>query len=131
MTGHLLVVDDAPDIRLLIGSVLAEEGFTVTLATGGQEALELLRLGPRPDAVVLDVQMPDVDGWTVLRTMRATSDDPPPAVMCTVKAGESDRQLADSLGAAAFLTKPFSLGELVAAVHDLVHPAAPPERDHT
>jgi len=125
MSGHLLVVDDAADIRLLVGTVLRDAGFTVTIANGGQEALDVLREGPRPDAVVLDVQMPGIDGWTVLRELRS-ADDPPPVVMCTVKAGDADRALATSLGAEAFLTKPFRLADLVATVRRLVGlPAAP------
>ena len=109
-----LVVDDAPDIRLLADLVLSMAGFTVSAAASGSEALRLLADGDLPDIVLLDVQMPDVDGWETLRRLRhdpRTADLP--VVLCTVKGLPEDTLKGWSLGCDGYLGKPFNIGVLV------------------
>ena len=110
-----LVVDDAPDIRLLADLVLQMAGFTVTAAASGREALGALAGGELPDVILLDVQMPDVDGWETLSRVRA---DPRtghlPVVLCTVKGLPEDALKGWSLGCDGYLGKPFDIGALVA-----------------
>ena len=118
---HVLVVDDAADLRLLVRTVLRRAGIEVTEATNGEEALELLDRGPLPDAVVLDIQMPKLDGWDTLAAIRA---DPRtvtlPVIVCTVRAQAADVARAWTLGADAVVTKPFAVEDLSAAVLGLM-----------
>jgi two-component system OmpR family response regulator len=109
-----LVVDDAPDIRLLADLVLTMAGFTVTGAASGSEALQKLAGGDLPDIVLLDVQMPDVDGWETLARVRATPRTAHlPVVLCTVKGLPEDTLKGWSLGCDGYLGKPFDIGGLV------------------
>ncbi len=108
-----LVVDDAPDIRLLAELVLSMAGFTVTTASSGKDALCQLA-GDLPDIVVLDVQMPEVDGWETLSRLRGdprTADLP--VVLCTVKGLPEDTLKGWSLGCDGYLGKPFDIELLV------------------
>ena len=117
MPFRVLVVDDAADIRLLLEAVLTRAGFEVLQASGGAEALALLAAGAAPDVVLLDVQMPDMDGWEMLTTVRA---DPMltdmAVVICTVKGHDDELERARLLGADGFIGKPFTLPELVEQV---------------
>ena len=110
-----LVVDDAADIRLLADLVLQMAGFSVTAAASGREALGILAGGELPDIILLDVQMPDVDGWETLSRVRS---DPRtrhlPVVLCTVKGLPEDALKGWSLGCDGYLGKPFDIGGLVA-----------------
>jgi CheY-like chemotaxis protein len=109
-----LVVDDAADIRLLTDLVLTMAGFTVKAAASGREALHMLAGADLPDIVLLDVQMPEVDGWETLSRVRAdprTADLP--VVLCTVKGLPEDTLKGWSLGCDAYLGKPFDIGALV------------------
>ncbi|MGI8983489.1 MAG: response regulator [Acidimicrobiales bacterium] len=111
---NALVVDDAPDIRLLADLVLSMAGFTVTAASSGREALLRLGAGDLPDIVLLDVQMPEVDGWETLARVRATSRSAGlPVVLCTVKGSVEDRLKGWLLGCDGYLGKPFDVGGLV------------------
>jgi CheY-like chemotaxis protein len=112
-----LVVDDERDVRELMARVLTLAGVEVAQATDGAEALVQLRQGPRHDVVVLDVQMPNVDGWAVLEAMRLdalTADIP--VVLCTVKGSRLDVERGWNLGCDAYLTKPFDVDVLVGTV---------------
>ena len=113
--GRALVVDDAADIRLLAELVLTMAGFTVTAASSGSEALAILGGGGElPDIVLLDVQMPEVDGWETLSRLRRhprTADLP--VVLCTVKGLPEDAFRGWSLGCDGYLGKPFDIGGLV------------------
>ena len=113
--GRALVVDDAADIRLLAELVLTMAGFTVTAASSGREALGILHAGGElPDVVLLDVQMPDVDGWETLARIRQeprTADLP--VVLCTVKGLPEDAFRGWSLGCDGYLGKPFDINGLV------------------
>ena len=112
-----LIVDDSDDIRLLIGSVLASAGYSVTEASSGGMALGVLARGAVPDVVVLDVQMPVMDGWDTLAAIRSRPDTGEvPVVLCTVKSSASDRARAWQLMCDGFVMKPFEIEELVAEV---------------
>ena len=116
-----LLVDDQPDLRLLLALVLEDSGFDVAEAAGGREALERLAAGPVPDVVLLDVQMPIVDGWQTLQAIRAdrrTADLP--VILCTVKSGPVDQVRALELGCDGFITKPFDPALLRSAVDDVL-----------
>lgn len=111
----VMVVDDAADIRLLVELVLSMAGYEVVGAACGTEALELLLRGRRPDIVMLDVQMPGIDGWETLRRLRrgaATAELP--VVLCTVKGLREDTLKGWSLGCDGYVGKPFDIGNLVA-----------------
>ena len=113
----ILIVDDNDDIRFLIGRHLRTE-FEVAEVNGGPAALTYLRQNELPDLIVLDVQMPQMDGWETLRAVRADDRTTDVAViMCTVKASPHDLARAAELGADGYVIKPFSLTELMQAVH--------------
>src|SRR3954454_2409341 len=118
----VLVVDDAPDIRLLMREVLRLHGFRVTEAEDGADALATLAAGELPAVIVLDVQMAGVDGWSTLAALRA---DPRtagvPVVLCTVRSHPADQLRAWDLGCDAFIGKPFRIDELARKVEELAH----------
>jgi CheY-like chemotaxis protein len=115
-TRRVLVVDDERSIRLLCRVNLTASGMDVMEAADGREALEAIRRS-RPDLVLLDVMMPEVDGWTVARELAAderTRDIP--IVFLTARADPADRRLGARLGGVGYLVKPFdpvSIGDLV------------------
>jgi DNA-binding response OmpR family regulator len=113
---RVLVVDDERAIRLLCRVNLAASGIDVLEASDGREGLEVAR-EERPDLVLLDVMMPDVDGWTVARELAA---DPKtrdiPIVFLTARADAADKRLGEQLGGVGYLVKPFdpvSIGDVV------------------
>ena len=119
--SRALVVDDAPDIRLLADLVLTMAGFSVTSASSGSEALRLLAQGDLPDIVLLDVQMPDVDGWETLSRLRSHPRTALlPVVLCTVKGLPEDTLKGWSLGCDGYLGKPFDIGGLVDELHGVL-----------
>jgi two-component system response regulator ResD len=108
-----LVVDDAPDLRFLIREVLSRSNVAVEEATSGVDALGRIESDP-PDVVILDVQMPDMDGWETLSAMRRRLGDDVGIILCTVRSHLSDAVRAYELGCDAYLAKPFDIGELAA-----------------
>jgi Response regulators consisting of a CheY-like receiver domain and a winged-helix DNA-binding domain len=116
-TTRVLVVDDEPALADIVRSYLAAEGMDVTVALDGLTALSEVR-DRRPDVVVLDVMLPGLDGFEVLRQLRAFSDAY--VIMLTARAEEIDRIVGLSVGADDYLVKPFSPRELVARVKALL-----------
>jgi DNA-binding response OmpR family regulator len=116
--AHVLVVDDSADLRLLLGQVLRSAGFAVTTAGSGAAALGRLDADARIDAVVLDVQMPVLDGWGTLQRIRASSEVP--VILCTVKSRTVDRLRGWRLGCDGYVAKPLAPKALVAAVTGVV-----------
>ena len=115
-----MVVDDEPDVLLLCRVNLEFEGYEVEEAANGAEALDKIRANP-PDAVLLDVMMPKVDGWQVLETVKADEELAHiPIVMLTAKAQESDQMRGWTSGAAEYITKPFSPLALSQVVSDVI-----------
>jgi DNA-binding response OmpR family regulator len=114
---RVLVVDDDPTIADSVAVRLRAEGFDVQLAADGPAAVTTFHSG-RPDLVVLDVMLPGFDGLEVCRRIQA--DRPVPVLMLTARAEETDMLVGLGVGADDYLTKPFSLRELVARVHALL-----------
>jgi len=111
--GKILVVDDEPQIRRVMRSALVKHGYIVDDARSGEEALEKLR-NERHDLVILDRNMPGMGGLAACRTIRATSDVG--IIMLTVRKAEPDKIEALNAGADDYITKPFSMPELLARV---------------
>jgi two-component system response regulator RegX3 len=108
---RILVVDDEPAIVDALSYALRREGFEVDTAADGAEALETARASPY-DVLVLDLMLPGLSGLEVCRTLRSESDLP--ILMLTARDAEVDRVLGLELGADDYVTKPFSVAELVA-----------------
>jgi len=120
---RILVVDDEPAVREAVERALRLDGHEVTLACDGGEALEAI--GERtPDAVVLDVLMPRIDGLELCRLMRLRGDRTP-VLMLTARDAVSDRVAGLDAGADDYLVKPFALDELLARVRALLRRAIP------
>ena len=115
--AKILVVDDEPNIREVIGLYLRGEGYEVLSAADGEEGIELYRRG-RPDLVVLDLIMPKLDGLEVCRRMQA--ERRVPVIMLTARGEEADRILGISAGADEYVVKPFRPRELMARVAALL-----------
>ncbi|UYZ11693.1 response regulator transcription factor [Brevibacillus sp. WF146] len=113
----ILVVDDDPHIRELVGVFLREEGFIVLEAADGREALALLET-TRADLVILDIMMPNMDGWQLCRELRELYDTP--LLMLTAKGETSQKIKGFQLGTDDYLVKPFEPLELVARVKALL-----------
>jgi DNA-binding response OmpR family regulator len=114
---RILVVDDDPDIRGLLRELLDRRGFDVHEAKDGQEALRVF-FDLRPDLIMLDVQMPGLDGWKTLERIRELSDVP--VVMLTAKTTELEKTRGLRAGADDYVTKPFGRQELLARVEALL-----------
>ena len=112
--ARLLVVDDEPNILELLATSLRFAGFEVATATNGRDALaEARRL--RPDLVVLDVMMPDMDGFSVVRRMRGEGSTAP-VLFLTARDATEDKVTGLTVGGDDYVTKPFSLEEIVARI---------------
>jgi DNA-binding response OmpR family regulator len=121
-TPHILIVEDDPKVRLLLRRCFEGEGFGVTEAGTGAEGLERLS-GCKFDLVTLDLTLPDGDGFSVGREMRARSAVP--IIMVTGKGDTIDRVVGLELGADDYITKPFQLREVVARVRAVLRRSAP------
>jgi DNA-binding response OmpR family regulator len=115
MNEKIHVVDDEETILLGVGDLLVSEGYRVSTARDGREALERFA-ADRPDLVLLDVMMPEMSGYDVCRAIRRT-DLLTPVMMLTAKAEEVDKVVGLELGADDYVVKPFGTGELTARVH--------------
>ncbi len=118
MRQHIVVVDDDDKIISLLRRSLAFEGYEVTTASNGMEGLKVL-LKTEPDLLILDVMMPQVDGWEVCRRVRE-SGSTVPIMMLTAKDDVIDRVKGLDLGADDYLVKPFALEELLARARALL-----------
>ena len=116
-------MDDEPAVRESLERVLRHDGFEVDLAADGREAIRRLAAG-RPDAVLLDVLMPQIDGLEVCRRMRDTGDRTP-VLMLTARDAVTDRVAGLEAGADDYLPKPFALEELLARLRALLRRSAP------
>lgn len=117
MTERVLVIEDDPDIALGIRTVLGRTGFEVTTASQGREGLRAFH-GHLPDVVILDIGLPEMDGWTVLERIRDLSDVP--VLILTANGLEADKVRGLRGGADDYLTKPFGNAEFVARVQALL-----------
>jgi two-component system KDP operon response regulator KdpE len=113
IAATILVVDDEPQIRRVMRTTLSAQGYSIVEACDGQGALEKLR-SERPDLVLLDMNMPVMDGLEACRAIRAGSDVP--IIMLTVRSAEKDKVRALDAGADDYVIKPFSIPELLARI---------------
>jgi two-component system response regulator MprA len=121
---RVLVVDDEPAVRTALERALRLEAYDVELAADGREALNRLADGAPPDAVVLDVAMPELDGLEVCRRLRDAGDRTP-VLMLTARDAVDDRVAGLDAGADDYLVKPFALKELKARLRALLRRAGP------
>jgi len=124
MTSKVLVVDDAEESTWLLQKILTDDGYQVEIAHNGLEGLRQA-YAFQPDLVLLDVMMPEMDGWSMLRRLREFSDVP--VVMLTAVGEEVDKVRGLDLGADDYLTKPFGIEELKARIRAMLRRASPPE----
>ncbi len=116
----ILIVDDEPRITTLVRDYLEHAGFTVITTGDGRNALSLVRTA-KPDMVVLDLGLPEMDGLDVTRAMRKLSNTP--IIMLTARGEETDKLIGLELGADDYMTKPFSPKELVARIRAVLRRA--------
>jgi DNA-binding response OmpR family regulator len=122
--AHVLVVDDDPDIRGLVRELLERQDYSVTEAANGKDALRALYSAP-PDVVLLDVSMPELDGWQTLERIRDLSDVP--VAMLTARTAELEKVRGLKAGADDYITKPFGRQELLARIEAMLRRAGPRE----
>lgn len=119
MTKRVLVAEDEPNIVESLTFLLERAGFDVAVETDGQLALDAIGRAT-PDVLVLDAMLPKVDGYEILRRIRAAEASKGlPVLMLTAKGQKEDRQTAMDCGADLFMTKPFANSEIVSAVQKL------------
>jgi DNA-binding response OmpR family regulator len=120
MAALILSVDDEPDVTDLVRFHLTKAGHQVLTASSGREALEIIKLN-QPDLILLDLMLPDIDGFGVCEILRRTPRTATiPVVILTAWATTDARHLGLDLGALDYLTKPFSPKELTARVQHLL-----------
>ena len=126
MKTKIMVVDDDPNIRELVRLYLEKEGFEVTCAERGDEAVKVFRASP-PNLMLLDVMLPGMDGWEVLDKLRQESDVP--VIMLTAKGDTLDRIQGLDLGADDYIVKPFDAKELLARIKAVLRRSSLPENE--
>jgi two-component system alkaline phosphatase synthesis response regulator PhoP len=125
MPRTILVVDDKANVRTLVRDYLAQQGFHVLVADNGQNALYEARRA-KPDLILLDIMMPEMDGFEFIRVYRKESETP--VILLTAKLEESDKVIGLELGADDYITKPFGMRELLARIHTVLRRAGKTER---
>jgi DNA-binding response OmpR family regulator len=123
--NRILVVEDNPDILESLQSTLETDGYEVFIATRAGQALPLIA-GQAPDLVILDIELPDGDGYSVLQQLRERGNECP-VLMLSARSLENDKVLGFRLGADDYVTKPFSIMELLARIAALLRRARPVE----
>ena len=120
MTGTVLLIEDEPNIIEAIRFILSRDGWRVDTHSDGKTAFEAVR-ARNPDLVVLDVMLPNRSGYDILNGLRADPEFKElPVLMLTARGQKKDRELAEKLGASRFMTKPFSNGEVLETIRQLV-----------
>jgi DNA-binding response OmpR family regulator len=116
MSASILIADDDPNILLALSYLMRREGHDVRTAKDGQETLDAVAEAA-PDLVLLDLMMPKANGYDVCRTLRASSAyDAVRIIMLTAKGREADQRAGLALGADAYISKPFAIGDVVDCV---------------
>ena len=121
MAKSILIVEDDHNISELLRLYLEKEGYQATIAADGTQGIDLYRK-LRPDLVLLDVMMPGVDGWGVLRAIR--QDSQTPVIMLTAKGETTDKVSGLKQGADDYITKPFEMKEVLARIEAVLRRAA-------
>jgi DNA-binding response OmpR family regulator len=124
MARKILVVDDTRNVQLLLTDFLSGQDFEVLTASDGREALEAARLHC-PDMILLDIMMPNMDGYQFITALRKTSSTP--VIMITARQQEADIIKGFELGADDYITKPFHMRELLVRMRAVLRRAAPNE----
>ena len=126
MAHRVLIVDDEPHMLRITELSLKKGGFEILIGRNGREALEIA-VRERPDLIVMDVVMPELDGLTALRQLKENPDTTAiPVIMLTMRGQALARQEAEKSGAAIYITKPYSPSQLLAeAKRILIGPPAP------
>ncbi len=127
MNAKVLIVDDEPNIRELLSEALVLNGFTVSTASNGRAALDGVARD-RPDIVVLDAMLPDLDGYSVARRLREAGHSPL-VLFLTAKDAVSDRIAGLTAGGDDYVTKPFSLEEVVLRLRAILRRIRPPQEE--
>jgi DNA-binding response OmpR family regulator len=126
--GTVLVVDDEPTIVEVVSRYLKRAGYETLAAADGPEALQVAEEG-RPDLIVLDVMLPQLDGIEVMRRLHERPGSPVPVILLTARGEESDRLAGLRRGADDYVVKPFSPKELVARVDAVLRRVSPPAQN--
>ena len=116
--ARLVVVDDEPSIRELLSASLRFSGFEVITASNGTEAIEVM-VDSQPDLIIMDVMMPDIDGFTVTSRIRQEGIDAP-VLFLTARDDTQDKVMGLTVGGDDYVTKPFSLEEVVARIRAIL-----------
>ena len=116
--ARLVVVDDEPSIRELLSASLRFSGFEVITASNGTEAIEVI-VDSQPDLIIMDVMMPDIDGFTVTSRIRQEGIDAP-VLFLTARDDTQDKVMGLTVGGDDYVTKPFSLEEVVARIRAIL-----------
>lgn len=120
MGRRILIAEDEPHLVESLSFILGREGYEVTTALDGEAALQQI-WAAAPDLVILDVMLPKMNGFDILKKIRATDAlNALPVIVLTAKGQRQDRATAEDIGADRFLTKPFSNKEVVAAIKALI-----------
>jgi DNA-binding response OmpR family regulator len=119
MAGHVLLIEDEPNIIEAIRFILSREGWRVDTHSNGVDAADIVR-AKAPDVLILDVMLPGRSGYDILRDLRgAPETEHLPVLMLTARGQNKDREMAERAGASRFMTKPFSNAEVLDAVRSL------------
>ncbi|TAN62149.1 response regulator transcription factor [bacterium] len=128
MQEKILIVEDEPDIVKMVEYNLKKEGFRVISAPDGNEALRRVER-ERPDIIILDLMLPEIDGLEVCRALKKNQDSADiPVIMLTAKSQETDKIVGLELGADDYITKPFSVRELIARIKAVLRRAREKEK---
>jgi len=127
MARKVLIVDDKANVRVLVADYLRAEGYEVISAENGKVALRRARQ-EKPDLILLDIMMPEMDGYEFVRIYRAESSTP--IILLTAKLEELDKVVGLELGADDYVTKPFGMRELVARIRAVMRRVSPGEADN-
>jgi DNA-binding response OmpR family regulator len=124
MPQTILIVDDEKRLVSLVQSYLAQEGYRVVTAYNGKDALPIAQK-EKPDLIILDIMMPEMNGYDFMRAHRSTSDTP--IIMLTAKVDDDEKVIGLELGADDYVTKPFKPRELMARVRNVLRRAGKSE----
>jgi DNA-binding response OmpR family regulator len=120
---HIIIVDDEAPAREMVGDYLKMHGFAVTLCDGGKSLRGAIETGAPPDLVVLDLNMPEEDGLSIIRDLKRRNNVP--VIMLTATASPIDRVVGLELGADDYVAKPCELRELMARIRSVLRRSAP------
>jgi twitching motility two-component system response regulator PilH len=119
MARHILIVEDSQVDRTRLESLLATNGFQVSLAENGEQAIASVKRA-KPDAILMDVNMPGMDGFAATRALRGDADTKDiPVVLVTAKDQKADKAWGQMLGAKGYITKPYSDEQILSQVRAL------------